>query len=226
MAPKQFRFESAWILNDSYKNMLQQCWNEEGDIVSNLQNVRRDVQEWKIHNFNQVIKKKKELVGRIAGIQRSMQAGNNSGGLRRLENKLQTELSVLLKQEELMWHQRSRARWLLDGDRNTKYYHLKTVQRRRKNNVTMLKDANGQWIEDVNQLQKLANEFYIKLFTEDNLVREWHQTPISYPLLTQDELQQLAAPITQEEVRSAVFNMHPWKAPGLGGFPAGFYQKS
>jgi hypothetical protein len=139
---------------------------------------------------------------------------------------LQTELSVLLKQEELMWHQRSRARWLLDGDRNTKYYHLKTVQRRRKNNVTMLKDANGQWIEDVNQLQKLANEFYIKLFTEDNLVREWHQTPISYPLLTQDELQQLAAPITQEEVRSAVFNMHPWKAPGPGGFPAGFYQKS
>jgi hypothetical protein len=85
MAPKQFRFESAWILNDSYKNMLQQCWNEEGDIVSNLQNVRRDVQEWKIHNFNQVIKKKKELVGRIAGIQRSMQAGNNSGGLRRLD---------------------------------------------------------------------------------------------------------------------------------------------
>jgi hypothetical protein len=85
MAPKQFRFESAWILNDSYKNMLQQCWNEEGDIVSNLQNVRRDVQEWKIHNFNQVIKKKTELVGRIAGIQRSMQAGNNSGGLRRLD---------------------------------------------------------------------------------------------------------------------------------------------
>jgi hypothetical protein len=90
----------------------------------------------------------------------------------------------------------------------------------------MLKDANGQWIEDVNQLQKLANEFYIKLFIEDNLVREWHQTPISYPLLTQDELQQLAAPITQEEVRSAVFNMHPWKAPGPDGFPAGFYQKS
>jgi hypothetical protein len=224
--PKQFYFESAWILNDSYNNMIQQCWNEDDDIVSNLQKVKKNVQEWKIHNFNHVIKKKKELVGRIDGIQRSMQAGNNSGGLRRLEYKLQSELSVLLKQEELMWHQRSRAKWLVDGDRNTMYYHLKTVQRRRKNNIIMLKDDNGQWVDDVNQLQKLANEFYMKLFANDNMARDWQQTPISYPVLSQDEVEQLAAPITQEEVRCAVFNMHPWKAPGADGFPAGFYQKS
>lgn len=29
-----------------------------------------------------------------------------------------------------------------------------------------------------------------------------------------------------EEVRKAVFEMAPYKAPGPDGFPAGFYQKS
>jgi hypothetical protein len=39
-------------------------------------------------------------------------------------------------------------------------------------------------------------------------------------------LSKLAEPVSIEEVRRAVFNMHPWKAPGPDGFPAGFYQRS
>jgi hypothetical protein len=39
-------------------------------------------------------------------------------------------------------------------------------------------------------------------------------------------IDKLAAPINIEEVKGAVFGMHPWKAPGPDGFPAGFYQKS
>jgi hypothetical protein len=34
------------------------------------------------------------------------------------------------------------------------------------------------------------------------------------------------ANLADEEVHRAVFDMDPWKAPGLDGFPAGFYQKS
>jgi hypothetical protein len=146
VAPKHFRFESAWLLDETYKNMLRQCWKGDRDIVSNLINVESGLKVWNFQNFSQVLTKKKEFMVRLAGIQRSMQAGNNSGGLRRLENKLQNDLSVILKKEELMWHQRSRAKWVTDGDRNTKYYHLKTVTRRRKNNILMLKDENGNWI--------------------------------------------------------------------------------
>jgi hypothetical protein len=87
--------------------------------------------------------KKKELMARLAGIQANMHNGNNSGGLRQLETKLHEELSSILKKEELMWFQRSRSKWLIDGDRNTRYYHTKTVSRRRKNNILMLKNEQN-----------------------------------------------------------------------------------
>jgi DNA-binding NtrC family response regulator len=130
--------------------------------------------------------------------------------LRRLENKLQIELSETLKKEELMWYQRSRAKWLTDGDRNTRYYHLKTVNRRRKNNVIMLKNEQGQWVDQVEELQGMATNFYMKLFSNNQINREWLQTAITYPTLEQEERNRLAAPVSQDEVKNAMFGMHPW----------------
>ncbi|MCH90244.1 RNA-directed DNA polymerase (Reverse transcriptase), partial [Trifolium medium] len=165
-------------------------------------------------------------MARLGGIQRRLQSCVNRGGLKRLEKKLQGDLNNILKKEELMWYQRSRAKWLKDGDRNTRYYHLKTVNRRRRNNVIMLKNESGQWVDDVVQLQNLATDFYKKLFADNQINRQWHNTSVTYPMLDTLMMNKLAAPICVEEVKKAVFSMHPWKAPGPDGFPARFYQKS
>jgi hypothetical protein len=66
----------------------------------------------------------------------------------------------------------------------------------------------------------------MKLFSNNQINREWLQTAITYPTLEQEERNRLAAPVSQDEVKNAVFGMHPWKGPGPDGFPAGFYQKS
>jgi hypothetical protein len=226
VAHKLFRFESAWTTNNTYNDMLRHSWNSAGTVVDNLNTVERNIKIWKFHTIKQVIHQKKVLMARIGGIQRSLQTSTNRPGLKRLEQRLQSQLSDILYKEELMWFQRSRAKWLKDGDRNTKYYHLKTLSRRRRNNVIMLKNDNGQWIEDVTQLQLLATDFYKKLFSTDQMSRNWENTDITYPALDQEVLSKLAEPISNEEVRRAVFNMQPWKAPGPDGFPAGFYQKS
>lgn len=89
---------------------------------------------------------------------------------------------MVLHQEELEWFQRSRARWLHDGDRNTRYYHLKTINRRRKNNIIMLRNGSGDWVDDAGTLQVMANEFYAKLFTEEGAHVPWTKTKFSFPI--------------------------------------------
>ncbi|MCH80961.1 hypothetical protein A2U01_0001739, partial [Trifolium medium] len=188
--------------------------------------IRKGISRWKLQTFDQVMIKKKEIMSRLAGIQNSIYQGNNSGGLKRLEYKLQAELNTILKKEELMWFQRSRAKWLIDGDRNTRYYHLKTVSRRRRNNILMLKNEHGERVEEIENLKEMVNQFYQKLFSNTHAWREWFQTEITFPALDSDMMMKLAAPFTNDEVRNALFAMQPWKAPGPDGFPAGFYQKA
>lgn len=60
-----------------------------------------------------------------------------------------------------MW-QRSRTRKLLEGDRNTAYFHVVANQRRRKNHLAVLVGGDGPVTTNTDMLQ-VATEFYKSL---------------------------------------------------------------
>jgi len=51
-------------------------------------------------------------------------------------------LDLVLHHEELAWFQKSCKKWLQDGDRNTRYYHLKTISKNKKA-IQMLHNEEG-----------------------------------------------------------------------------------
>lgn len=71
----------------------------------------------------------------------------------------------LLVQEESFWHQRSRVKWLREGDANTKFFHQSTLHRRRSNHVLKLKTENGTWEERPHKVKGLIDDYFISLFT-------------------------------------------------------------
>lgn len=115
--------------------------------------------------------------------------------LSRLEHKLHEELNLVLFQEELSWFQKSRAQWLNDGDKNTRFYHLKVLNRRRRNKIIMLRNDEGEWIEDESKLREMVNSFYKNLFTEDNHTSEWVQTKFTYPTIDECHIESMGRPI-------------------------------
>ncbi|XP_058727202.1 uncharacterized protein LOC131598638 [Vicia villosa] len=123
--------------------------------------------------------------------------------MKRLEANLQKELSIILKQEELMWFQRGRTNWLADGDRNTRYYHMKIITRRKGNKILMLKDDEGNWVEDHDALEQLVTNYFKTMFDSTNLCcqwSQWSQTEISYPKISADIVHSLDEDIKAEEV--------------------------
>lgn len=158
---------------------------------------------------------------RLDGIQRS---GNSNPFLHRLEKHHQHELYKINKQEEILWQKKARTDWIKTGDRNTRYYHIKTINRRRRNRVEMLTDSGGNWMEQGDQIKNHVVDFYKQLFTEENNDRLMtHATNLSFPRLDGVTIESLNTNATNEEIRSAIFSMGGLKAPIKDGFHACFY---
>lgn len=94
-----FRFESAWLVEEDYYNTLMMNWKDNQHIHTNFKNLKQGIKSWKLRSFKQVIRHKNEILRCLKGIQRNIQVGNRVGGLRRLEMKPQNEISDILKQE-------------------------------------------------------------------------------------------------------------------------------
>ena len=67
--------------------------------------------------------------------------------------------------------------------------------------------------------------YFQNLFVEqDNLAANSVITPVLNRISVNDLLQ-LNQPFTPKEVKGALFDMAPFKTPGVNGLHAGFYQK-
>ncbi|KAF8692175.1 hypothetical protein HU200_039777 [Digitaria exilis] len=97
--------------------------------------------------------------------------------------------------------------------------------RRRKNKITKLKKANGQFTEDEREMADLTVAVYKDLYqTEgtENMARVLDTVPVEVTDAMND---QLLAEFSMEEVKVALFQMFPTKAPGPDGYPAHFFQR-
>lgn len=79
---------------------------------------------------NQVFgRREKKLLAALKTYKESNNQYMNSDKIKLLER----QIDDLLLDEEIYWRQRSIVVWLREGDKNTKFFHIKTLTRKRKN---------------------------------------------------------------------------------------------
>lgn len=61
-----------------------------------------------------------------------------STGLDLREKAIRIELENILNQKELFWLQKSRNNWLANGDKNTSFFHRRTLRIMRQNRIGAL----------------------------------------------------------------------------------------
>lgn len=168
-----FRYEEYWEDRDELPNFIQQHWstNERGDLASKLSNISRFLEGWSKENF----KKADVEIRRLKKKLQKLSSSHISEDMIREQQKCKEEITRLWEQEEKYWKARERLKWLNEGDRNSKFFHATTIQRRSRNRITRLRDAEGNWRSNQEELEGMAFDYFNDLFKSSN--------PLARPLL-------------------------------------------
>ena len=103
--------------------------------------------------------------------------------------------------------------WHTSEDLNTKFYHALTKQRRARNIIVGLYDMNGEWIIEEQGVEKVAVDYFGDLFQTTSPTKFNVFLEEIIPTITPQMNQRLIRLATEEEVRQALFMMHPEKVP-------------
>ncbi|GLT36867.1 hypothetical protein SLA2020_112150 [Shorea laevis] len=223
---RPFRMEKFWVDHPDFKDLIQSIWLVGNDSTSVcLEKTKLQAKAWSAATFGNIFKEKNKILARLGGIQKSP-AYNVSSFLWNLEKELLQEYENILKLECDLWFMKSRTNWLVEGDRNTKFFHCSTVQYRSNNRIYGLKDQRGNWVYDGHSLVTIIVDYFNDLFASshshsfsDSFANIGCETPHSFDLST------ISGVPSEKEIHDATNSMQPYKALGPDGIHPFFYQK-
>ncbi|MCH93205.1 retrotransposon protein putative unclassified [Trifolium medium] len=137
--------------------------------------------------------------------------------------EVQEQHAKILVQEETYWRQRAKMHWLKEGDLNTKFFHNSATARARIKRIDKLRNEDDIEVNTQPEICEAAKNYFDHLF-KANASSHAPVLHLISPKITQEDNESLVADITKEEVKNALFQMHPDKAPGPDGFNPAFYQ--
>lgn len=125
--------------------------------------------------------------------------------------------------EELYWQQWAKSFWLQDGDSNSKDFHAYATSRRKKSQVSYLRNDSGEEIREHEEMCDIVIKYFKKIFGgEEDVQRNVMET--SEVVITDIQNRSLTEELNMEELSAAIKQMHPDKSAGPDGLNPAFYQ--
>ncbi|XP_050222528.1 uncharacterized protein LOC126672620 [Mercurialis annua] len=191
----------------------------ETNLVDKLKETVNSLRSWEGRS-GQNYKKRLDSLRKTVG---AAQSRNDAHGTQNFMS-LSKEYHDLLRDEEVYWKQRSKSFWLAGGDSNTRYFHNYASARQGTNHINRLRDEKGDWQSKKHEIDGIILRYFNELFSDSSSPNIDFIEVSS--CVSQIDNDCMLSPISNFEVRKAVFSMHNDKSPGPDGFNPAFYKSN
>lgn len=218
---KRFRFENAWLREPMCQQIVEETWRlyEGFSLQQKLAKCAESLQIWGQEitgSFKSRIKRSKHILKNLKGRRDAASIENYQEAAKQLHETY--------TQQEVFWKQRSKQLWLREGDSNSRFFHATTKIWRKTYTIHSLLNNNGQSVSWNSGLQELMIVYFSTLFKSAET--EWETVVECVDRqITEEQNLELLMPVEEEEVKRALFSMHPEKSSGPDCMSPGFYQK-
>ncbi|KAL9416830.1 hypothetical protein AB3S75_039924 [Citrus x aurantiifolia] len=139
-APLRIHYEDMWSAYDMCKSIVQKEWSSQWNwkysnpvlqFQKSAKSSMAKLKWWSRQEFREREKELKQMTEQLKRLKQNFVHYDSGDEIKMLERRINN----LLIDKEMYWKQRSKADWLKEGDKNTKFFHLKASTRKRKNKI-------------------------------------------------------------------------------------------
>jgi len=228
--PKPFRFNNYWIVNRKFKKVVEEDWRADGVtgwigvvLRNKLRRLKDSLRLWSKEEYGRV---EDQIVGLKADIE-ELDLKGEEGTLTSLEVDIRKskfeELWKLLKSKESSLVQRSKTKWLKEGDENSKFFHRSVKLRANQNSIRALQ-VEGGWVQTPEEVRGEVVEYFKRQVASPCWERP-RLDGVNFGMLSEEENRNLIAPFSMEKIERVVKESNGNKSPGPNGFNFAFIKE-
>ncbi|PNY16161.1 cysteine-rich receptor-like protein kinase, partial [Trifolium pratense] len=195
--PKPFKFNNCWTGHLEFNSFVTNLWRN-----LNINDL----------NIEKTLKELNDMEGMLA-----------SGGLD--PNSISTKLINQkfwdqLNYKESLIKQKSRVKWVQEGDSNSRFFHASIKGRRRINRLAVLKKGDD-WLQGVDEIKSAVKDHFSTFFSEEWSNRHF-LNGLNFNSLSEADNVSLLEPFSEEEFKDIIWRWDGNKSPGPDGFNFNF----
>ena len=191
-------------------------------LANKLKSLKLDLKRWNVEEFGNIGRRVQNLWKDL----NVLEAIENDRVLSAEENmekdRIRGELEKSTLLEEICWRQKSRALFLKEGNRNTKFFHRIANSHRRCNTIDRLL-VDGELSSDQAIIEGCISHFYRQLYSETEVHRPLLDEVV-FSSISEEDANWLDRPFKEDEVFRVVLDFNGDKAPGPDGFSIALFQ--
>ncbi|KAL2497861.1 Uncharacterized protein Adt_23411 [Abeliophyllum distichum] len=227
---RPFRFLNVWSRHHDFLSFVSQKWSfpthHTGMIAlwEKIFRLKQGLRWWNQHVFGDIFQRVRDAECRVDEAE-SVYDSDPTPPHRDTLHQAQAGLNQTLSVEEAFWKQKAGARWVCEGDHNTRYFHSMVQGRRIRSRIRFITSETGEVFDSQETIQPSAVSFFQELLSAAPQPVDPIRPDIIPRLVSDENNLQLNRIPTLAEVREAIFSIDPDSVAGPDGFSSHFFQE-
>ncbi|KAJ6983821.1 hypothetical protein NC653_026591 [Populus alba x Populus x berolinensis] len=227
-----FKFLNIWADRGDFLDIVASSWQEPVfgnpmfQFTTKLRRLKTVLRQLHLHHTSSITHRVAKAKTNWEAAQFYLDQHPTSSTAQSTEREMVAQYMQLCKDEESYFKQKSRVQWLQLGDRNTSFFHKSLLHRQVRNKIHSLQDENGTLVHDPHDIGKLASTYFENILTATHPTLNAEIKDIFPNTISEASKSAALTPITDDDIKEALFSIPDSKAPGPDGYNALFYKTS
>ncbi|GJZ85565.1 RNA-directed DNA polymerase, eukaryota, reverse transcriptase zinc-binding domain protein [Tanacetum coccineum] len=227
--PRSFRFMNFLAEKNGFRDVVKDNWSVDVEgyamfkLVKRLKAMKKHMRRFNRQNGN-VFEKVKFLQTKLARVQECLDKDPFNSLLREEEMIYASAYREAAIDEERLLKQKTKIKWLKEGDSNSSYFHNVIKGRVSRSRIKVVYDGLGKAYYGDSVPDQFVSYFSNFLGTSDDIIDVDDAGTLFIRRLDIDTSVDLIKPVTDEEINEALFRIDDNKASGPDGYTSKFFK--